>query len=124
MSSTINDRIKLVMNKSGMKQIDFANHTGINKNTVSTIMNGKNFGVDNLSKILDSFPNISGEWLLRGKGEMTDTDQDITATNQEVERLRNEIGKYKRRMLTIHEVLEEEGIDLTALFKSASRRAV
>ncbi|MCK0200676.1 helix-turn-helix domain-containing protein [Ornithobacterium rhinotracheale] len=40
---------------------------------VSNIKNGKVFGADKLFKILNTFPDLSAEWLLLGEGEMLKT---------------------------------------------------
>ncbi|MGQ2108053.1 S24 family peptidase [Ornithobacterium rhinotracheale] len=44
---------------------------------VSNIKNGKVFGTDKLFKILNTFPDLSAEWLLLGEGEMLKTEREV-----------------------------------------------
>lgn len=68
----------------GKRFFKFMNHKtlGVNKiaeildfsgSQVSNIKNGKVFGADKLFKILNTFPDLSAEWLLLGEGEMLKT---------------------------------------------------
>jgi transcriptional regulator with XRE-family HTH domain len=65
------ERIQSIINHSGLTQSAFADRIGVQRSAVSHILSGRNNpGLDFLSRILESFPDISGDWLVTGKGDM------------------------------------------------------
>ena len=65
------DRIHLLMTREKMSQKDFADMLGIPAATLSNIFAEKTKPTLSIAmKINESFPNISLEWLLTGKGNM------------------------------------------------------
>lgn len=69
--STQIQRIKEVINISGLSVTKFANLIGISQTTLnSQIIEKRSLSIDVLNSVLDKFPTLSSEWLLRGKGEM------------------------------------------------------
>ena len=70
---TINERIKIVIDHYKMNQNSFSKAIGLNNNTtigniVSTRMNAPSFDV--LLRIMQTFVDISADWLITGNGEM------------------------------------------------------
>ncbi len=71
----IGDRIRAVMKAKGLKQEglgELANYSGV---AIGKIINKKNepkFGL--LSSIIKHFPDINGNWLLTGEGQMYGTE--------------------------------------------------
>ncbi|MBQ9417069.1 MAG: hypothetical protein IJU19_00615 [Bacteroidales bacterium] len=60
----------------------FAEQIGENEKTLSQICSGdRNGGWAIVQKILDSMPEINANWLLRGEGEMTKSEQHIGDIN-------------------------------------------
>lgn len=64
-------RIKKVLQNADLSASKFANEVGMNQPTVTRQLNGMNGITFNLvCEVLNFFPDISAEWLLRGIGEM------------------------------------------------------
>lgn len=75
-SSTLQDRIKLALEKSGLSKTDLWKGCGVSSSTVSTWFNGRNQNINggNLlkaAKVLGVHPL----WLANGQGEMCPTNQ-------------------------------------------------
>lgn len=73
---SINERIlKIYKDKGFRKYSEFAEITGLNHQTVSNYLKGKQKpDVEKLSIIQQSFDDINAEWLLTGKGDMLKLD--------------------------------------------------
>lgn len=73
--STIKDRILTYLEVKGIKKADFYQNTGLSDSNFK----GKNRlsqpGGDMIVKILTSYPEISTDWLVMGKGEMIRTQE-------------------------------------------------
>ena len=65
------DRIKELIAYTGLSDRAFAIKCGLKQNTFSRQLNGLNeVSTQTALSILSTYPEISAEWLLRGKGEM------------------------------------------------------
>ncbi|MBQ7824049.1 MAG: helix-turn-helix transcriptional regulator [Bacteroidaceae bacterium] len=65
------DRIASIMTQKGLTPTQFADMIGIQRSTLSHILNGRNkASTDIVYKIHDKMPDISINWLLFGEGEM------------------------------------------------------
>ena len=74
-------RIRKVVEKEGINVNQFSKIIGVNRSTLSHILSGRNNpSVDVLEKILDNFPTVNTNWLLRGIGTI-DTDYSTTKEN-------------------------------------------
>ena len=61
---TSNDRIRELLDETGISQTDFCKRTGINKSALSNYLKGDRVPrQDQLSKIADAF-NVSAAWLM------------------------------------------------------------
>ncbi|PLX00278.1 MAG: hypothetical protein C0593_01230 [Marinilabiliales bacterium] len=61
------NRIKTIMDREGVNASQLAEKLGIQRSTLSHILAGRNNpSLDVVYKILDAFPDISAEWLLKG----------------------------------------------------------
>lgn len=97
-------RLKTYM-KSGRYTIRLlANKTQINEGTLSAKLNGgRGMDLQTLCVILDSLPELSAEWLLRGNGSMeiqpTSTDEELRNVcieqAKEIYQLRNQLARLK-----------------------------
>lgn len=66
------DRIIQLLNSEGLSASKFADVIGVQRSSMSHILSGRNNpSLDFIQKIMRSFPNISGDWLISGSGEMT-----------------------------------------------------
>jgi transcriptional regulator with XRE-family HTH domain len=65
------ERINRVISHEGLSPSKFADILGVQRSSVSHILSGRNNpGLDFLNKVLTQFPNISGDWLITGQGNM------------------------------------------------------
>jgi transcriptional regulator with XRE-family HTH domain len=74
------ERIKKIMEEKGLTTSSFADATGVNATTISFIINGRDVegkgkvnqtpSTDVITKILNTFPDISADWLFMGTGSM------------------------------------------------------
>lgn len=69
MSQTaIADRIKQILDESGMTTSEFSNKLGVQRSGLSHVFNGRNRpGLDLILRLVKVFPHVSYEWLLDGK---------------------------------------------------------
>ncbi|MDR2791410.1 MAG: helix-turn-helix domain-containing protein [Tannerellaceae bacterium] len=65
------ERIIKIMEREGMTAARFAEAIGAQRATMSHILSGRNnMSLEIAQKILDRFPKLSPDWLLRGAGDM------------------------------------------------------
>lgn len=104
----------------------FAEMIGSNPRTFSQQLNGERaISLDTILNILSTFPHISSEWLIRGKGEMALTDNMPTFDGTESEseedlkielsKVEAELEEYKLQNIRLEaqkEYLQERNDDL------------
>lgn len=67
----IKDRILRILTSENLSSSKFAEIVGVQRSSISHILSGRNKpSLDFLQKILSNFPNINGDWLIIGKGDM------------------------------------------------------
>jgi transcriptional regulator with XRE-family HTH domain len=65
------DRLVALLKSEGINPTRFAERIGVQRSSMSHILSGRNKpSFDFIIKILDSFPAVNPDWLLRGKGLM------------------------------------------------------
>jgi len=68
------DRVQKVIQFKKLSASGFADLVGVPRSTISHILSGRNNpSLEFLQKVLDVFPEIRTEWLVRGKGNMLET---------------------------------------------------
>lgn len=71
MEKQIMERIQLYLRKERMKPAEFAKILGINSTSVYNYFSGTSKApMSFIVLFLESFPDVSAEWLIRGEGEM------------------------------------------------------
>lgn len=86
MKDTILERLKSVIAEKSNSASDFSKMIGIAQTTLSNQMKSpRGISIEVIMLTLDQFPDISAEWLLRGKGEMLLTDNMPTFSGNETE---------------------------------------
>jgi len=72
MKTTVNERILILIKSLKMNKNSFGNATGIQPQTLHHIVGGRlgKPSYEVIEKILETFPDISSEWLIMGEGEM------------------------------------------------------
>ncbi len=64
-------QIQEILIKEGLSSSQFADRIGIQRSSVSHVLSGRNKpGFDFIQKILTAFPEINGDWLITGSGDM------------------------------------------------------
>jgi predicted transcriptional regulator len=126
------DRINKIKDEKVKNDTEFAKLIGISQRSMSHYMNGgRKYNLDVVLKILDTFPDISSDWLLFGKGEMhkaevvitgneTKSELDLHAqlarTEAELARTRDNLAKAEAAVENMQELLgyhREKITDLT-----------
>lgn len=74
--STLSDRIILLIESKGLKMASFERKLGLRRNSISQVLRrNTEIKADIVAKILETFPDVSAEWLLLGKGPMSQIDE-------------------------------------------------
>ena len=106
-------RIKEIITYSGLSDRAFALRCGLAQNTLNRQLNGvRELSLSTVNAILNTFTDISSEWLLRGKGQMLLSEVNNDAQNIErVTRLADTIanlqGTINQQMKTIQLLTED-----------------
>jgi len=71
-------RINLLIKNKAKSVREFAAMIGVQQNTLNQqLIGSRKVSLETISAILSSFDDISAEWLLRGKGNMYNTENSI-----------------------------------------------
>lgn len=96
-------RIKAVMKIYGLNQSQLAQKLEVHPTSIGKII--KNLNTPNgatLSKLLEVFPDIRAEWLMRGEGEMTIEKNlekgEKNQTTKELKKITDELKTIKGRL--------------------------
>ena len=66
----ITERVKKIMEDNELSSSQMADRIGVQRSAISHILSGRNKpSLDFILKVLESFSNVSSEWLLRGQKE-------------------------------------------------------
>jgi transcriptional regulator with XRE-family HTH domain len=69
------DRLVALLKSEGINPTRFAERIGVQRSSMSHILSGRNKpSYDFIVKILENFPAVNPDWLLRGKGLMYKND--------------------------------------------------
>lgn len=65
------DRIQKIIQQKKLSSSGFADMIGVPRSTISHLLSGRNNpSLEFIQKVLDAFPEINTDWLIRGKGPM------------------------------------------------------
>ena len=126
MKDSMLERLKEVIAEKSSSILDYSNKIGVPQTTLNNqIKSPRGISINVILLTLDTFPDISAEWLLRGKGEMllsenlpkfhgeeTDTELDVHA---ELARKTAELEELKLQVLRLDaqkDYLQERNDDL------------
>lgn len=115
------ERINKIKDEKAKSERDFALKIGISQRAMNSYINqDRSVSLDCILKILDTFPDISSDWLLFGKGEMHKSDVVFTGreseseldlhaqlakTEAELARTRDELAKSEATVENMQELL-------------------
>lgn len=107
----IRDRFKLVLSNYGVALSSIAIDPAMQTRLSRQVNAGAAITYDTLSRLLDVFPDVSAEWLLRGKGKMllsenlpdfhgseTDSEENLKI---ELSKVLAELDEYKKMILRL-----------------------
>jgi transcriptional regulator with XRE-family HTH domain len=73
----ITERLKKIMEDNDLSSSQMADKIGVQRSAISHILSGRNKpSLDFILKVLDSFSDVSSEWLLRGQKTVVSNTQD------------------------------------------------
>lgn len=115
------ERIKKLLSCKAKSVREFAGIIGVKQVTLNQQISGsRSLSLDVVIAILNSFEEISAEWLLRGKGDMMLKDNCESALcneeNEDMQSLRDKIisleaeNKVLRELLGLRNDINKEGI--------------
>jgi len=98
------NRIKKVMDESGLSASKFADKIGVPRSGLSHVLSGRNKpSLDYVIKLLNSFPNLDPNWLIKGEKieghklqEMMQIELD-ESSNQSIE-INNSLASVNKKM--------------------------
>jgi len=65
------DRIQKIIHQKKLSSSGFADLIGVPRSTISHLLSGRNNpSLDFIMKVLDAFPDVNTDWLIKGKGNM------------------------------------------------------
>ncbi|KPL13899.1 MAG: hypothetical protein AMS26_12640 [Bacteroides sp. SM23_62] len=115
-------QIQEILNKERLSSSQFADRIGVQRSSVSHVLSGRNKpGFDFIQKILVAFPEINGDWLITGSGEMykqKSTSKDLFDAQNQIETTENE-EKIEKKPVTINMNKQEKAEN-----KSPKRREI
>ena len=101
MEVTVRDRIKLFLQHLGIGQNNFEAKVGWSNGYIN---NTKSISADKLRQVINEYPQLNVNWLITGKGEMTNPPIQPDSAEQNLEAGEEGMTDYKDKYL---EVLEE-----------------
>ncbi|MDD2513024.1 MAG: hypothetical protein PHS71_07230 [Proteiniphilum sp.] len=101
MEVTVRDRIKLFLRHLDIGQNNFEAKVGWSNGYIN---NTKSISADKLNQVLNEYPQLNLNWLITGKGEMTNPPIQPDSAEQILEAGEEGMTDYKDKYL---EVLEE-----------------
>lgn len=108
----ITQRLNEIKNNYNLSGARFADKVGKVKNTFANYLNGSRpIPTDVIVDILNTFLDLSADWLLRGKGDM------FNKVNPDVERMKKEIYDLKMSLLVKEGVIKELKDNILSVMK-------
>ncbi|RNC65169.1 hypothetical protein [Proteiniphilum sp. X52] len=101
MESTVKDRIKLFLQHLNIGQNSFESKVGWSNGYIN---NTKSISADKLNHVINEYPQLNLNWLITGKGVMTDPSALSDPTGQIIGMVEEGAAEYKNKYL---EMLEE-----------------
>lgn len=82
MEKEVKERMQLIIKQFETNCTQLANRYNVNQKTLSSQVNQETaVSLSTILLILDAFPEVSAEWLLRGEGEMIKKHEEIISTS-------------------------------------------
>jgi len=94
------DRISLLLKTKNLSPSSFADEIQVQRSSVSHVLSGRNKpSLDFVLKILSTYPEVSSEWLMFGKGQMlkqADKKEEIIEQEKQVVEMPIKTEKFEK----------------------------
>lgn len=95
-------RIKQIKELSGLSETAFAKKIGVTQNTLWSQLNGaRKLSLETVMAILEAYPDVDCNWLLRGTGDM------LTVNNSNDKRMDSLVDVIAMQQETIKNLTEK-----------------
>jgi len=96
------ERMQELMSKEGLTASQLADRIGVQRSAISHILSGRNRpSLDLVMKLLEAFPQVSAEWMLRGQKTVEDS-LIFGAKTASENRPENPTGKTVEKVLVLY----------------------
>ena len=76
MATTINDRIRILLHFKKLTATQLAEILDVQRSGISHVLSGRNKpSLDFVMKIVQAFPDVSYDWLISGKGDLSESEK-------------------------------------------------
>lgn len=100
-SNTLKDRILQIAAKYNISMRKLERLSGLTQGVLSNM--GMDTGSDKVAKVLAAFPEVSAEWLLTGKGNMTKEGQPYPIRKEEYSKLEEPVISDRKYIAGLEE---------------------
>ncbi|NVN18150.1 helix-turn-helix domain-containing protein [Muricauda sp. HICW] len=104
MNKEIISRIERVIEHLELSVSAFADAIGVQRSSMSHLLNGRNKpSLDFVLKLVDTYPEVKLDWLLKGKGNFPETDnieEELVANKADLEIENLKTGPIRRESVT------------------------
>ena len=98
----ITERVKKIMEDNELSSSQMADRIGVQRSAISHILAGRNKpSLDFILKVLESFSDVSSEWLLRGQKEEVSSGQNQTLKSTQ-KKTENDRQKTVEKVLILY----------------------
>lgn len=112
--NTIVERIQQLYTGMQLSASKFSLRIGINQGTFSRYINGQNSpSLELIIRILEAFPSVSADWLLRGVG--TPINEERNAAPSITEEDTSDYATLLRTIITLQKVIDEKNAIIESL---------
>ena len=115
MESIVYKQFKTILDSLNVSANAFSKQIGLPQRTVNNYVTGdRSLSIDFIEAILAAFPELSAEWLLRGRGSMYGVD---VSTSGQID---NEVLALRSELNGVYKTLQLLGISLQPQQKKAA----
>lgn len=98
----ITERVKKIMEDNELSSSQMADKIGVQRSAISHVLSGRNKpSLDFILKVLESFSDVSSEWLLRGQNQEVSSAPNGPESEPE-KRPRNQAQKTVEKVLILY----------------------
>lgn len=124
MEVAIYQRIMLILDNKKVSVNALSKLVEMSQTTLNTQLKGERaLSANVVSKVLSVFPDVSAEWLMRGKGEMLISEQATLAKMQDTKGRESDVVEHYSVWKAKYEELEKRYDQLLSIFGGGMKKA-